>query len=202
MISRDRKKERKRQNKERVDATPAMALIVSEAISPVLVENDLVERFRQIGVDPSLTRDSTDKGLYIVHQPSNREHQVSIKLGEMDDDLMQDIPSLEILMVSPIESIRGKPLAAISSQVNLSPVNDLLYMATIRAMGPISKGVMINANGETVMDDWLSWSFDYMGKTMADVQQASNNGSPDYRVVLQENPDLVYRKTWWKFWKS
>jgi hypothetical protein len=96
--------------------------------------------------------------------------------------------------------LHGLSAAVLSSQAQLSEVNDLLLSATIRVFGRLFHGYF--ANAEAILDDWLSWSQDYIWPTMAEVSRVYDAESPDFGAVLRSNPDLVFKKPWWKLGKT
>lgn len=191
MTSKARKKELKKKFKEQVKNHELEVYVIARDISDDLILNKLVPQMNSFEFNAILSKTSPTS--YVIYQPTIPANRTTIRLGTVDEDLMAQISTCEQMTDQPIGDLVGYHYALVSAKVNKSDVNDLLHMATLRALGPLTKGIAVFTETCCVLDDWVIWSSDY-GGTMANVIKMGVDAPLNYAYILQENPDLVYKK--------
>jgi hypothetical protein len=199
-LSKEEKRKLKKGYKDALKNQIVDVCIISDALVPKDLESKLLNEFRAIKFDPDVSRIAGTQGEIVVSQRSNAENKVYIMIRSVDEELIELLSKREKLMDADVSSLHGLSAAVLSSQAQLSEVNDLLLSATIRVFGRLFHGYF--ANAEAILDDWLSWSQDYIWPTMAEVSRVYDAESPDFGAVLRSNPDLVFKKPWWKLGKT
>ncbi len=79
---------------------------------------------------------------------------------------------------------------------NLHPANDFLVLTLLRCLGRIAQGTLADYGRGFLMDDWLSWSLDYMETDMFKVRRVYDENAPDATDLLAEIPSLRRRRLW------
>lgn len=200
MTSKQRKRELKQQYRESQRTAVSRALVAAESVSLQMLQKHLQDRFRSLRIALETHFPEQEDGPVLVRQGLNPQNQIQVSLVQVSEMDLDSARSFEILMQSPLESLLGSPAFAVTGQRSVSSVIDLIFAATIRALGPITKGVLLDYDGEIVADEWLAWSWDYVGPTMAEVPRRSGAETPDYSGILAAHPDLVFSPRWWQFW--
>ncbi|KAF0812102.1 hypothetical protein IGB42_03379 [Andreprevotia sp. IGB-42] len=77
----------------------------------------------------------------------------------------------------------------LSGQRELNPVINLIFNASTRFLGRISKGILVDVEEKYVSTDWLAWSCDYMED---DLFKAYG-----YEALAKRYPGLM-KKRWWQ----
>ena len=173
--------------------------VISESLRPDNLVSKLISEFQKIKLNPLVSCIDESKHEYVVAQRANSEHYVHIAIRQADHELISLLEPLEQLTDTDLDSLHGFGVAILTSQARLSEVNDLLLTATLRVFGRLFQGHY--ANSHSIMDDWLAWSLDYSGPTMAEVTRLYDDECPDFKSVLKAHQDLVYKKPWWKLRK-
>lgn len=199
-LSKEEKRKLKKGYKDALKHQVVDVCVISESLTPDDLDSRLLREFRAIKLDPVVAKLEGAKHEFLVSQRTNPENRVHIAVRRVDDELIDLLSQREKLMDADVHSLQGLGAAVLSSQAQLSEVNDLLLSATVRVFGRLFHGYF--ANADAIMDDWLSWSLDYMGPTMAEVSRVYDAESPNFEIVLRNNPDLIYQKPWWKLGKA
>lgn len=199
-LSKEEKRKLKKGYKDALKNQVVDVCVISDSLIPDDLDSKLLSEFRAIKLDPAVSQIEGSQHEFLVSQRTNPENTVHIAVRRVDQELIDLLSQREKLMDGDVHSLHGFGAAVLSSQTQLSEVNDLLLSATVRVLGRLFHGYL--ANAEAIMDDWLSWSLDYMGPTMAEVSRVYDAESPNFEAVLRSNPDLVYNKPWWKLGKA
>lgn len=194
-LSKEEKRKLKKGYKNALKNQVVEVCVISDLLTAEDLESKLLKEFRAIKLNPLVSRVAGEGDEFVVSQRTDGKKHVRIAVRRVDEELIGLLSQREKLMDADVRSLYGFGVAVLSSQVRLSEVNDLLLSATVRVFGRLFHGYFVNAGA--VMDDWLSWSLDYMGPSMAEVSRVYDAESPDFGAVLRSNPDLVYKKRWW-----
>ncbi|MGJ8656269.1 MAG: hypothetical protein ACSHX6_07450 [Akkermansiaceae bacterium] len=199
-LSKDEKRKLKKGYKDALKNQVVDVCVISDSLTPDKLDSRLLNEYRAIKLDPAVSQVEGAQHEFLVSQRTNAENHVHIAVRRVDEDLIDLLLQREKLMDADVRDLHGLGVAVLSSQAQLSEVNDLLLSATVRVFGRLFHGHF--ANADAVMDDWLSWSLDYMGPTMAEVSRVYDAESPNFETVLRNNPDLIYKKPWWRVGKA
>jgi hypothetical protein len=114
--------------------------------------------------------------------------------ASVTEEMAAELGHLEDLRDEPSEIPVGAPCVELWSQINIHPVNNLIVMTLLRVLGRVTKGTLIDPGRNFIMDDWLSWSLDYMDKDMFKVQRVYDQEAGNPADLLREFPGLRKRR--------
>jgi hypothetical protein len=110
--------------------------------------------------------------------------------GIVTEELCLDLPDLEDLRGEATPIALGTPCIGVSGQVHLHEVNLFVLMTALRVLGRTTRATLVDLGRGVIMDDWLSWSLDYMEQDMFKVRRVDDPGSPDFTRLADEFPHL------------
>lgn len=193
------KKHLRRQAEDAAKAVVFRSFILSDHNDTLCWPKDLLRAINRNGVQVHCAAVADTPGAYRLSHPSNHAESVQAKMLRLS---MSDIEALDDydMLVDQSFSVReGETIIELSACIRQSPVIDLIWTTIIKALGPLTKGVLVHCNNQVVMGDWLAWSLDYMGDSIAAVSRVYNDDCPDFGALLREHPTLVYKRRWWSF---
>jgi hypothetical protein len=134
---------------------------------------------------------------FVVAPPSAPSHICcNLSYGGFSQELSADLQHLEDLRGHPASIPLGARCIELSGQINLHPANQFIYLTMLRVLGKRTQGTLIDLSRGFIMDDWLSWSLDYMEQDMFLVKQVYDPEPYDFRELVREFPSLRKRRFW------
>lgn len=173
---------------------------VREQVFPSVVISDLatverlpperiVDEAAALGVNLEADRE-TD--VHWAIRPPSGPTQVFCELmyGVVTADLAADFMRLEDLREVQGPIPLGSACISLSAKTNLHPANDFLVLTLLRCLGRLTQGTLADSGRGFLMDDWVSWSLDYMDTDMFQVRRVYDESAQDPTDLLTEIPSL------------
>jgi hypothetical protein len=208
MADRPSKEERKRMRRQAEDdlrqAVVHCGVISPKATPAVLTPEAILADAQRIGVNLLHVPLGDDCHAFGVPGGPD-EFCVTVSFALLDSDFFDMVKDNEWLMEDRAQLTEGMPICLFKGKMHLDPAVDFLGMTVKRVLGRLAGGVFVDES--VVMDDWLSWSLDYMDPDMFKITRIYDTDCPDFTQLIERFPKLrcqrdgrPNKKSWWRFW--
>lgn len=177
------------------------SLLITDNLAVNSLSEILSKGLNANGVDANVSFDPSPGPTWRVANPGDSVQHVELALVELTHAEVEQISAFEMLTEHPPRIAEGMSVLELKCKVALSPVHDLLFTAVLKVLGPRLNGLLVHFESRVLMDDWVSWSLDYMGPKITDVRRVYDENCPNFADVLKANAQLVFKKPWWKLWE-
>ncbi|MHC4982971.1 MAG: hypothetical protein ACYTF6_07365 [Planctomycetota bacterium] len=206
-LSKEERKRLRRQAKEDIRQADVYCCVVSPKATPDVVSSQaIVEDARKVGVN--LLHRPLPNELHAFCIPgAPDDYRIVARYGVVVDELLAALQDHEWLVEDRSKVAVGTPLIGFGGKMNLDLAVDFLGMTLRRVLGRLAGGVWIDPG--VVMDDWVSWSLDYMDPDMFKITRLGDDPPPDFTTLIKRFPQLRWSgrtasggKPWWRFWRK
>ena len=182
-LSKDERKRMREQANESIRQADFFHWVMSpKATADLAAPDRIVEEAGKVGVNLAHRRVSDDSHAFCV--PEGPKHLcVVLGYGAVDRELLTILNDYEWLVQDRSAIAVGMPVIAYRAKIALDPVIQLVAETVKRVLGRLAGGTWASSDLRTVMDDWLSWSCDYLGPDMVAVNK-------EFAVVFDLFPQL------------
>ncbi|PHS10652.1 MAG: hypothetical protein COA78_10850 [Blastopirellula sp.] len=200
-LTKAQKKELRRKAEDDAVNKVYRSFVVPVSMDPMGFAEILKKGLRGNGIDPSIVLTEGTTSSWIVSNPDDNDQFIRVSITSLSASDADEISEFDMIVEGQVNIAPCITVIEIKGQLAKSPVHDLLFTSIIKTLGPRTRGLLVQMDGMSVIDDWLAWSLDYMGPSVSDVIRVYDDDCPDFAAVLNDNPGLKYIRPWWKLWK-